>query len=495
MRVAAAIAVAMLALPVHAASAAFSGADGKIAFQTKFLPYHVQTINPDGTGLVDLGPGSNPAWSPDGTRIAFDDRVCDPNCQSDVWIMNADGTGRTRVTTEPSPDGDPTWSPDGSRIAFGSNLNGGFDIWMVNLDGTGRTKITDDVVTDYDPAWSPDGMRIAFSSTSSGRISVMNIDGTGRHLVSAPGGESRRPNWSPDATKIVYDRSSVVETVSPDGSGVTAVPGGGAAAAWSPSQSKLVIGTGSLAIMNADGTNRVTISDGGYPDWQPVVTGYPRPAGASPLRVSLVPAYVQCTSPNRAHGPPLAFGSCNPPSRTAPRITIGTPDANGVGANSAGWFRLRVVPGVPGPPDDSDVLLDGSITDVRCTAMAVSDCGAAQPGGADYAGVLSAELEVRITDKWNGTVPCDPEEGGECTGAEPATVEDLTFPVDMQCAETASNSIGAACSVSTSAQALMLGSIRDTRRAIWQLGQVTVRDPGDFDNPGGVFAVQGVFVP
>jgi hypothetical protein len=221
------------------------------------------------------------------------------------------------------------------------------------------------------------------------------------------------------------------------------------------------------------------------------VTGYPRPAGASPLRVSLVPAYVQCTSPNRAHGPPLAFGSCNPPSQTAPGITVGTPDANGAAAKSLGWFRLRVVPGVPGPPDDSDVLIDGSITDVRCTAPPVAVCGGPQPGGPDWAGVLSTHLGLRITDKWNDVPTC--EEGSPCPEPVPATVTDFTFPVDLPCTETASVSIGATCSVSTSAQALMVGSVRDTRRAIWQLDQVAVYDT--FSEPDSLFAVQGVFVP
>ena len=57
--------------------------------------------------------------------------------------------------------------------------------------------------------------------------------------------------------------------------------------------------------------------------------GYPRPAGATPLRVPLVTAYNQCTSPNRVHGPPLASPSCSPPSQSSQHLTVGTPDANG----------------------------------------------------------------------------------------------------------------------------------------------------------------------
>ena len=70
------------------------------------------------------------------------------------------------------------------------------------------------------------------------------------------------------------------------------------------------------------------------------VTGFPRPAGASPLRASLVPAYNACTSPNRTHGPGLAFPSCNPPVRSSGPLTVGTPDANGFAANSVSSVRF-----------------------------------------------------------------------------------------------------------------------------------------------------------
>ena len=100
-----------------------------------------------------------------------------------------------------------------------------------------------------------------------------------------------------------------------------------------------------------------TISEGG--------SGYPRPKSASPVQVSLVPAYEQCTAPNRTHGPPLAFPSCAPPTRSS-ALELGTPDSNGAGARSAGSVRLDVQVGAPGPPEDSDVRIAASLTDVRC---------------------------------------------------------------------------------------------------------------------------------
>ena len=75
--------------------------------------------------------------------------------------------------------------------------------------------------------------------------------------------------------------------------------------------------------------------------------GYPRPKGARPLRVSLVPAYRECTSPNAQHGPPLAYPSCNPPAQQSGTLTVGTPDANGFSANSVAFVRFAVDRGTP----------------------------------------------------------------------------------------------------------------------------------------------------
>ena len=76
----------------------------------------------------------------------------------------------------------------------------------------------------------------------------------------------------------------------------------------------------------------------------PAQATHPRPVGATPTRVSLVPAYAPCAAPNRTHGPPLAFASCNPPAQTSAQATVGTPDAFGGGANSTGYLRLAYRP-------------------------------------------------------------------------------------------------------------------------------------------------------
>jgi hypothetical protein len=219
--------------------------------------------------------------------------------------------------------------------------------------------------------------------------------------------------------------------------------------------------------------------------------GYARPKGASPLYASLVPAYDPCTAPNRQHGPPLAFPSCAPPRQTSGNLTVGSPDANGAAANFIGNVRLSVQPGQPTVPDDADVSIAANLTDVRCAGSGPG-CGPANSAaGDDYTGELEATADLRVTDKFNGSTP----DGG----TEPGTVVDFPFPVTVPCSATPEGGTGGACSVSTSANAVVPGAVTEGRRAIVQLGQVRVFDGG----PDGVaatadndlFAVQGLFVP
>ena len=220
--------------------------------------------------------------------------------------------------------------------------------------------------------------------------------------------------------------------------------------------------------------------------------GYPRPAGASPARLSLVPAYAPCTAPNRTHGPPLGFGSCNPPVATSSQATVGTPDALGGGANFSGSVRYSVVVGLPGPPNDSDVKITSSLSDVRCRPAGASCGGANAAGPADYTGEVRATFALRMTDRWNTGAP-----GG---GTDVATGQGASFASSFPCTPTASTATGASCTLSTTANAIVPGLVLDTQRAIWQMEQVQVYDggpDGDADTTAGdtLFAVQGIFVP
>src|SRR5687768_14038262 len=154
---------------------------------------------------------------------------------------------------------------------------------------------------------------------------------------------------------------------------------------------------------------------------------HPRPSGATPMRMSLVPAYAACAAPNRTHGPPLAFASCNPPAQTSAQATVGTPDAFGGGANSASYLRLKAFESLPGGPYEADLLILLWLNDVRCVPTGTR-CGAANASGpADYSGELHFSFTFRLTDHWNASAP-----GG---GIDPATVQDFTIEHSWPCVE------------------------------------------------------------
>jgi hypothetical protein len=162
---------------------------------------------------------------------------------------------------------------------------------------------------------------------------------------------------------------------------------------------------------------------------------HPRPIGATPIRVSLVPSFEKCTAPNLTHGPPVAFPSCSPPVQTSKFLTVGTPDANGAGANSVGFVRLGVHVGSPGPPEDSAIEVKGDIRDVRCQTGASTTCGNANTaGGPDYTGELEGTMTFRVTDHYNGP-----------NRDQAATVVDLPQPFNLNCAATADPAIGSTC--------------------------------------------------
>ncbi len=225
---------------------------------------------------------------------------------------------------------------------------------------------------------------------------------------------------------------------------------------------------------------------------------HPRPLSASPLRVSLVPAYEECTSPNRTHGPPLAFPSCNPPVQTSKFLTVGTADSNGADAKSVGHFTFKVRP--QGSPN---IVIGASISDVRCRPGA-SPCGSANAAdGPDYTGELQVDSTIRISDHFNAVDP-----GG---GNDPATVVDIGNPVNLTCASTADTSIGSSCNIqsgplepagpagSIPCPPSGCSSVRNGDRTVVGITQIKVFDGGadgfmgTTDNT--LFMEQGVFIP
>jgi len=235
---------------------------------------------------------------------------------------------------------------------------------------------------------------------------------------------------------------------------------------------------------NGSGQTRLTNNTfyDNRPNWQPVIPGFARPKGATPLRAAFVIAYAPCTTPNEAHAPPLINPSCNPPVQASGNLTVGTLDANGQTPAFIGSERLTVRTGV-----NTDVLINANVSDIRCKAAGVPCVGGPL---SDYTGNLQATTVMRITDKWNGYAPSG--------GFESATAQDLSLPVTMPCAPTAV-AAGSNCSVNTSINALVPGALKDGKRQNMQLADIQLVDGGPDGNvstaDNDLFATQGVFVP
>jgi hypothetical protein len=218
---------------------------------------------------------------------------------------------------------------------------------------------------------------------------------------------------------------------------------------------------------------------------------HPRPKGATPIQVSVVPAYAQCTTPNSSHGAPLAAPSCEPPLQNSNYLTVGTPDAYpGTQANMTGNLRVDVIVGDPGAPDDSDVRVTGGISDVRCKpATDASVCTSPNTaGGPDYSGDLQFDATIRITDHYNGSNLDDA-----------ATVQDLPFPVHITCQNTPDTSIGGLCQVPPPSCLGCFFPIPDGNRVVVEVGQIEVKDGGAdgniFTGTLTPFAREGIFIP
>ena len=149
---------------------------------------------------TDTGSASEPAFSADGSRIAF---VSTRDGNAEIYVMNADGTGRMRVTNDPLSDGRPAFAPDGQTIVFHSSRTAGKQqIWAVNVDGTGLTQLTRDSVNSS-PSVSPDGQTIAYVSTRNrdSDIWLMGKDGSNqRPFTRSPQQRESEPRFLRDGT-------------------------------------------------------------------------------------------------------------------------------------------------------------------------------------------------------------------------------------------------------------------------------------------------------
>lgn len=460
------------------------------------------------TSLLSIGPdgGNGPfpaffdAASEDGTRVilATDEVLSEPDADAQFDVYQRDG-GTMKVLSATADSGNEPFdalyagsSPDGLRVFFetGEQLAGGDSDAQVDVYARSGTTLARRSAGNggFDATFAgaaADGSHVLYeteeqvaAADTDAEVDVYDSAGTTELVSTGPGGgngalDASFADMSADGTRTFFTTAETMVSADSDSStdvyeragGATSLVSTGAGGGNGPFNA-------SFAAASSDGGTTIFTSverlAAGDSDSSADVyaaharNGYARPRGASPLRVSLVPAYQPCASPNRTHGPPLAFGSCAPPQRVSENLTVGTPDANGRPAASLGFMRLATVTGDPSTPaDEADVAVSLSITDVLESATL-----------ADYTGEVTATLSVRLTDR----------DG-------PATTEDFPFDVVAQCAATATGE-GSTCSTATTFEAIVPGAVAEGSRAIWQLDAVEV-----LDGSGNTFARQGIFIP
>jgi hypothetical protein len=306
-----------LAGPAPASAQPSAGVNGKIVFSRSMGPpndvfghtnHDIFVENPDGSGAVDITaiafPGNgayddtDPAVSPDGTRIAF---ASDRGASYDIFVMNADGSGTPlRVTSDVKDERGPAWSPDGNTIAYSLQTldpTKGWDLFEVRADGTGPHSVEANNGDDLHPAFSPDGVWLAWSSA--GQMFEANADGSSGVPLIVSGSSDDYPTWSPDSTRLAWTCSGVLCIWGTDGYTLGQVPGpqgAGGRVTWSPDGSKLLYTSAGLGLrtINPDGSGGTFLGGAGTDsvgDWLPgglVNTRVPAISGARTVGSTLV---------------------------------------------------------------------------------------------------------------------------------------------------------------------------------------------------------------
>jgi Tol biopolymer transport system component len=222
-----------------------------------------------------------PAWSPDGKRIAFSSKR---EGSFDIFVMTREGKDVTRLTTTGADDSHPTWSPDGKRIAFARS--GRIDV--MSAEGSGVRGIGPAAERDNDPAWSPDGRWIAYTRLlrdvgTVREIWLMRPDGSGNHALTSLSKSSSSPAWSPDSARLAFSsdarggRFSIFE-IGADGKGLhqlTSLGGDDIEPAWSPDGKTIAFSReGAIVTAPVGGGEEQTLTDpdnnDSSPDWNPV---------------------------------------------------------------------------------------------------------------------------------------------------------------------------------------------------------------------------------
>ena len=268
---------------------------------------------------------ANPAWSPDGKRIAFmSDRDGHVNIRGrptyEIYVMNADGGNQQNLTNDSHNDRSPSWSPDGKRIVFSSDRDNDRDhnieIYVMDADGGNQQRLTNNLTEDQYPSWSPDGKRIVFSARRDGHfenelgityeIYVMDADGSNEQRLTQNRNNDWNSSWSPDGKRIAFDADRKGDVVNWDIYVIDADGGNeqrltqnrvyDSSPSWSPDGKRIAFmsnrdghvhpihgrPTSEIYVMDADGGNPQNLTNNPHSDGSPAWLNSPfavTPAG------------------------------------------------------------------------------------------------------------------------------------------------------------------------------------------------------------------------
>lgn len=263
---------------------------GKIVFaSTQTNGTNIYSVNADGTGLTQLtnieARNTDPVWSPNGTQIAF---ISEKNHETDLYVINGNGTGLLNLSNTPiASEYNPTWSPDGTQLAFISGHSQTYQIYTVKSDGSETIQLTKTFADYHSLSWSPDGEEIAFSSklNTNNQIYLIKRDGSALRQLTSGVENYREAVWSPDGSRL-----AVTYTI-PDFPLITGKiilvnkPGQAAFASfgpldrrpsWSPDGAKLAFyydtqdKNSDIFIANAEGANQIKLTTEATFDYEPV---------------------------------------------------------------------------------------------------------------------------------------------------------------------------------------------------------------------------------
>lgn len=396
---------------------------GKLVFYRE-LTWQLFVINTDGTGQTSLTSGgnlrdANPAFSPDGTRIAFDRNI---SLETHVFVMNATGTNPVAITSGASTNVEPSWSPNGQKLVFVSSRSGTRrrEIWVVNADGTGLVQLTTNVQLgsdssgpiysgDFNPSWSPDGSSIAFASDRNGlsnaEIYVMNVDGTNQTRLTNITTYDRSPTWSPDSQRIGFESGfgNGINIMNRDGSNIVNATRDGFNATWSPDGEKFAFnrydsstGEFQIFIMNVDGTNAIKVTNNAFdslaPNWAP--------ASSSPVPTSNISGHVRDGGGNPITAATLTLtGPVGTPPRTAQTDGNGSYSFAGL---PFGSYRIDIAkPGfgfIPTSIDITNLSSDRTIDFIGYVAFSISG---------QVTGLDGNSIQVRVSGSQDRSVFTD----------------------------------------------------------------------------------------